>query len=66
MTDGPVKVVIDAQSLSSDAAGSGIARYTQSLIDALALLPEVELVALCAPSIALPAGVTPAGAPSPL
>jgi alpha-1,3-rhamnosyl/mannosyltransferase len=45
---------MDAQSLSSDAAGSGIATYTRSLLGALATHPEVAVTAVCAPSVKLP------------
>jgi glycosyltransferase involved in cell wall biosynthesis len=50
----PIRVVIDAQSLSSDAAGSGIATYTQCLIAGLARRPDVEVVALSESTITLP------------
>jgi alpha-1,3-rhamnosyl/mannosyltransferase len=50
--------VIDAQALSSDAAGSGIATYTGNLIGALATRLDVELVALSASAVALPERVT--------
>jgi glycosyltransferase involved in cell wall biosynthesis len=54
----PLRVVIDAQSLSSDAAGSGIATYTEQLMGALADRHDIAVTALCTGAIALPAGVT--------
>ncbi len=54
----PVPVVIDALSLTSDSAGSGIATYTENLIGALAVRGDVDLVALSAPSVEMPEGVT--------
>jgi glycosyltransferase involved in cell wall biosynthesis len=48
---------MDAQSLSSDAAGSGIARYTRSLIEALAQRDDVTLRVLCEDAIPMPEGV---------
>jgi glycosyltransferase involved in cell wall biosynthesis len=54
----PVRVVIDAQSLSSEAAGSGIATYTEQLMGALSDRSDVAVTALCTNAIVLPAGVT--------
>ncbi len=54
----PVSVIIDAQSLSTDAAGRGLATYTRNLIGALATRPDVELVALCESAVTLPERVT--------
>lgn len=54
----PTTVVLDAQSLSSVAAGSGIGRYTRHLVDALAERDDVDLLALCDRRIPVPPGVT--------
>jgi glycosyltransferase involved in cell wall biosynthesis len=54
----PVTVLLDAQPLSSVAAGSGVGYYTHHLLTALAARPDVDLHALCAPSVPLPDGVT--------
>jgi glycosyltransferase involved in cell wall biosynthesis len=50
-------VVLDAQPLSSVAAGGGIATYTRNLLSALAERRDVKLLALCDPLIPLPPGV---------
>jgi glycosyltransferase involved in cell wall biosynthesis len=50
-------VVIDAQSLSSVAAGSGIATYTRNLLAALAERDDVAISALSSPRVSLPPGV---------
>ncbi|HEX3794041.1 MAG TPA: glycosyltransferase family 1 protein [Acidimicrobiales bacterium] len=55
----PTPVVLDAQSLSSVAAGGGIGSYTRHLLAALAHRDDVSVSALCAPSVSLPDGVTP-------
>jgi glycosyltransferase involved in cell wall biosynthesis len=61
MTDGAptrrVPVVLDAHSLSSQAAGGGIATYLQNLMAALAARPDIELTALCSKATPLPSGV---------
>jgi glycosyltransferase involved in cell wall biosynthesis len=51
-------VVLDAQPLSSVAAGSGIATYVRHLMAALAQRDDLHLVALCDPALKLPAGVS--------
>lgn len=48
---------MDAESLSSEAAGSGIASYTRNLIGALSGRDDVSLRVLCEDAIAMPDGV---------
>jgi glycosyltransferase involved in cell wall biosynthesis len=50
-------VVLDAQPLSSVAAGSGIATYVRHLLAALAQRDDVRVIALCDPAVELPADV---------
>jgi glycosyltransferase involved in cell wall biosynthesis len=50
-------VVLDAQSLSSAAAGGGIGSYTRNLIAALADRSDINLIALCDRRVPLPPNV---------
>jgi glycosyltransferase involved in cell wall biosynthesis len=54
-----VAVVLDAQPLTSVAAGGGIGSYTRHLLAALATRDDVELHALCVGPVELPEGVKP-------
>jgi alpha-1,3-rhamnosyl/mannosyltransferase len=53
-----VTVVLDAQPLTSVAAGGGIGSYVRHLLNALSARDDLELRALCTPDALLPAGVT--------
>ncbi len=52
-------VVLDAQPLTSVAAGGGIGSYTRHLLAGLAARDDLEMHALCAADAPLPAGVRP-------
>jgi glycosyltransferase involved in cell wall biosynthesis len=55
-----VRVLMDAQSLTSVAAASGTGTYLRSLMAELSRMDDVELTALCGPeATGLPAGVPP-------
>jgi len=53
-----VRVLMDAQSLSTVAAGSGTGSYVRHLLAALVEEPGVGVTALCGPDAPLPDGVT--------
>jgi glycosyltransferase involved in cell wall biosynthesis len=66
VSDGPagphrerVTVVLDAQALTSVAAGGGIGSYTRHLLGALAKRDDLDLHALCVDPDVVPGGVTP-------